>query len=69
MLTMNLLVGEETGPVPGNLPSISTETKVAVAKAAQSSPIGSHVPGQDAGSKVGSNVAVDEEEELKNGKE
>ncbi|TVY85204.1 Mitochondrial Valine--tRNA ligase, partial [Lachnellula suecica] len=46
-------IGEETGPVSGPPPPLSKETKAAVTDAAQSSATGSHVPGQDAGSKAG----------------
>ncbi len=54
--TLLPIVGEETGPVSGKAPAVSNETKAAVTKAADSSPIGSHVAGQDAGSKVGTQV-------------
>ena len=47
-----LPVGEETGPVSGKPPALSNETKAAVKDAASSSPIGSHVPGEDGEKKV-----------------
>jgi valyl-tRNA synthetase len=66
---MNQLVGEETGPVSGKPPALSNETKAAVAGAAQSDPIGSHVPGQDAGSKVGTAAAAEGDKKVKSEKE
>lgn len=47
-------VGEPTGPVSGNPPPLSTETKTALTEATNSSAAaGTHAAGQDAGSKVG----------------
>jgi valyl-tRNA synthetase len=63
------IVGEETGPVSGKPPALSNETKDAVKDAASSSPIGSHVPGQDAGSKVGTAQAGEGEKKVKSEKE
>jgi len=63
------LVGEETGTVSGNPPPLSNETKGAVADAAKSSATGSHVPGQDAGSKVGTAGACEGEKKVKTEKE
>ena len=63
------IVGAETGPVSGDPPALSTETKAAVAGAAESDPTGSHVPGQDAGSKVGTVAAADGEKKVKTEKE
>ena len=63
------LVGEETGPVSGNPPAVSKETKAALADAAKSSPTGSHVPGQDAGSRVGTTVPAEGEKKAKSEKE
>jgi valyl-tRNA synthetase len=63
------LVGEETGPVSGNPPAVSKETKAALADAAKSSPTGSHVPGQDADSKVETTGAADGEKKVKSEKE
>ncbi|KAI9053487.1 hypothetical protein LZ554_002442 [Drepanopeziza brunnea f. sp. 'monogermtubi'] len=45
-------IGEETGPVSGQPPPLSNETKAALAEATNSSPTGTHAAGQDAGSKV-----------------
>ncbi|KAL5320915.1 hypothetical protein ACEPPN_011725 [Leptodophora sp. 'Broadleaf-Isolate-01'] len=60
-------IGEETGPVSGKPLPVSDETKAALADATNSSPIGTHVAGQDAGSKVGTAEAgtkVKSEKEL-----
>ncbi|EMR82559.1 putative valyl-trna synthetase protein [Botrytis cinerea BcDW1] len=46
-------IGEETGPVTGQPPKVSDETKAALANAAESSVTGSHVPGQNAAPVVG----------------
>lgn len=48
-----MAVGEETGPVTGQPPKVSDETKAALANAAESSVTGSHVPGQNAAPVVG----------------
>lgn len=64
-----MVVGEETGPVSGNPPALSSETKAAVANSAKSSAIGSHVPGQDAGSKIGTAEASIGEGKVKSEKE
>lgn len=63
------LVGEEAGPVSGKPPALSNETKAAVKEAASSSPTGSHVPGQDAGSKVETGQAGTGEKKVKSEKE
>jgi valyl-tRNA synthetase len=55
--------------VSGKPPALLSETKAAVTGAAQSDPTGSHVPGQDAGSKVGTAVAADGEKKVKSEKE
>ncbi|KAF4637032.1 hypothetical protein G7Y89_g1050 [Cudoniella acicularis] len=62
-------IGEETGPVSGNPPPVSSEVKAAVAESAKSSATGSHVPGQDAGSKVGTADAAEGEKKVKTEKE
>lgn len=62
-------IGDETGPVSGKPPPLSNETKAAVSEAAKSSPTGSHVPGQDAGSKVGTAGAGEGEKKVKSEKE
>jgi valyl-tRNA synthetase len=62
-------VGEETGPVSGNPPALSNETKDAIADAAKSDPTGSHIPGEDAGSKVRTAAAANGEKKLKSEKE
>jgi len=64
-----LLVGEETGPVSGPPPAISSEIKDAIKDSAQSEATGSHVPGQDAGSKVGTSEAAGGEKKVKSEKE
>ncbi|RDW73974.1 Valyl-tRNA synthetase [Coleophoma crateriformis] len=46
-------IGEETGPVSGKPPAVSSETKAALAAATKADPLGAHTSGQDAGSKVG----------------
>ncbi|TEY43479.1 hypothetical protein BOTCAL_0369g00090 [Botryotinia calthae] len=46
-------IGEETGPVTGQPPKVSDETKAALANAAESGVTGSHVPGQNAAPVVG----------------
>jgi valyl-tRNA synthetase len=43
-----LTVGEKTGPVTGQPPPVSNETKAALAESAESSATGSHVPGRNA---------------------
>jgi hypothetical protein len=45
------------------------ETKAALADAAKSSPTGSHVPGQDAGSKAGTTGPAEGEKKVKSEKE
>jgi len=62
-------IGEETGPVSGNPPPVSNETKTALKNATNSSATGSHTPGQDAGSKVGTAQAVEGEKKVKSEKE
>ncbi|TAQ85760.1 hypothetical protein B7494_g5903 [Chlorociboria aeruginascens] len=62
-------IGEETGPVSGRPPPVSDETKSTLADAAQSDTIGAHVPGQDAGSKVGTAEAHEGEKKVKSEKE
>lgn len=64
-----MIVGEETGPVSGKPPALSNETKDAVKDAASSSLTGSHVPGQDAGSKVGTAESGAGEKKVKSEKE
>lgn len=61
--------GIETGPVSGPPPPVSQEVKSAISEAASSSPLGSHVPGKDAGSKVGTAEAADAEPKVKSEKE
>ncbi len=63
------LVGEKTGPVSGKPPALSNETKDAVKHTASSSTMGSHFPGQDAGSKVGTAEAGIGEKKVKSEKE
>jgi valyl-tRNA synthetase len=55
--------------VSGKPPALSNDTKAAVAGAAQSDPTGSHVPRQDAGSKVGSAAAAEGDKKVKSEKE
>lgn len=62
-------MGEETGPVSGKPPAVSNETKAALSDAAKSSTTGSHLAGQDAGSKVGTAEAAGEEKKVKSEKE
>ncbi|KAE8447460.1 Valine--tRNA ligase, mitochondrial [Mollisiaceae sp. DMI_Dod_QoI] len=62
-------IGEETGPVSGKPPPLSNETKSALNDATNSSATGSHVTGQDAGSKVGTAQAVEGEKKVKSEKE
>lgn len=64
-----MIVGEETGPVSGPPPPVSNEAKAALSEAAASSPLGSHVPGQDAGSKIGTAEAAGGEKKVKSEKE
>lgn len=63
------LVGEETGPVTGNPPPLSGETKEAITNATQSSSMGQHASGKDAGSKVGTTEAIEGEKKAKSEKE
>ena len=53
----------------GQPPPLSDETKEAIANAAQSSAVGQHAPGKDAGSKVGTTEAADGEKKVKSEKE
>lgn len=62
-------VGEQTGPITGNPPSISPEVSAALKNAAESESTGSHVPGKDAGSKVGTSEAGAGEKKVKSEKE
>ncbi|KUJ22727.1 valyl-tRNA synthetase-like protein [Mollisia scopiformis] len=62
-------IGEETGPVSGAPPPVSNETKAALKDATNSSATGSHTPGQDAGSKVGTAEAGEREKKVKSEKE
>ncbi|EDO01752.1 hypothetical protein SS1G_04227 [Sclerotinia sclerotiorum 1980 UF-70] len=57
-------IGEETGPVTGQPPAVSKETKVALVNAAEFSATGSHVPGQNAAP-----VAGEGEKKVKSEKE
>lgn len=50
-------------------PPVSKETKEALTGAAKSNPTGSHVAGQDAGSKAGTAQAGEGEKKVKNEKE
>lgn len=61
--------GIETGPVSGPPPPVSKEVKSAISEATSSSPLGSHVPGKDAGSKVGSAEVAEGEPKVKSEKE
>jgi hypothetical protein len=63
------VVGEQTGPVTGKPPPVSNETKAALVEAAKTSAVGQHVPGRDAGSKIGTVEAVDGEKKVKSEKE
>jgi len=62
-------LGIETGPVSGTPPPVSKEAKAALSEATASSPLGSHVPGQDAGSKVGTAELAEGEPKVKSEKE
>ena len=62
-------MGEETGPVSGKPFTLSSEPKATIADAAKSGPTGSHVPGQDAGSKIGTAAAADGDKKAKSEKE
>ncbi|KAF8866576.1 valyl-tRNA synthetase-like protein [Acephala macrosclerotiorum] len=62
-------ISEETGPVSGNPPPVPNETKAALKDATNSSATGSHTPGQDAGSKVGTAQTADGEKKVKSEKE
>jgi valyl-tRNA synthetase len=55
--------------VTGKPPPLSEETKEALTIAAQSSSMGQHASGKDAGSKVGTAEAADGEKKVKSEKE
>ncbi|RDL36863.1 Valyl-tRNA synthetase-like protein [Venustampulla echinocandica] len=59
----------KTGPVSGNPPPISNETKAAIQDAAKASAIGSHVPGESGGSNVTVANASDSGKKVKSEKE
>jgi valyl-tRNA synthetase len=63
------VVGEQTGPVTGKPPPRLGETKEAISNTAQSSSIGQHASGKNAGSKVGTTEAADGEKKVKSEKE
>jgi len=62
-------VGVETGPVSGQPPAVSSEIKDAINDSAKAEATGSHVSGQDAGSKVGTAEAATGEKKVKSEKE
>jgi len=64
-----LLVGKETGPVSGPPPAVSSEIKDAITDSTQAEPTGSHVSGQDTGSKAGTSEAAGGEKKVKSEKE
>lgn len=66
---MTPIVGVETGPVSGNPPPISNETKAAIQDAAKASATGSHVPGESGGANVTSADANDTGRKVKSEKE
>ncbi|KAG9245985.1 hypothetical protein BJ878DRAFT_581630 [Calycina marina] len=58
-------LGKETGPISGPPPAVSSKITADIQESAQSEATGSHVPGQDAGSKVGTAEATGGEEKNK----
>jgi valyl-tRNA synthetase len=66
---LSSVASEETGPVSGKPPVLSNAAKDAVKDGSGSSPIGSHIPGQDTGSKVGTAEADVGEKKVKSEKE